>query len=208
MVEVKFQIVYECPDLDFQASYEKLLQSGLVTADTYEKGNLWVHFKKFKVLFVISPKGKIQVAFEEPKEKEILLDILKNLLVSKTGDEVVFHPLKQNLTIDYPAPKEIEIWWCEEKNSYVQQKKGEYQSIMDLPEAQEADWSKIPNDKFRDLNQLFAFYRMCLEEFGVKMDVYLDAIRSTLARYPKTFDGADRKENKSLWRRLVGSLTQ
>lgn len=150
MVEnLKFQILYECPDLDFQASYERLAQSKLVSVDTFEKGNLWVHFRNFKVLFVISPKGKIQVAFEDPKQKEILLEFMKNLLVSTTGKQLVFRPLKQNLTVEYPAPKEIELWWCAEKDSYVHQGEAKYRSIMDCPEFSEANWSKIPkSDKF------------------------------------------------------------
>jgi len=162
---LKFQIVYECPDLDFQASYEKLVQSNLVTADTYEKGNLWVHFKNVKVLFVISPKGKIQVAFEDPKQKEILLEILKKLLVSTTGHEVVFNPLQQNITVEYPAPKEIELWWCEKKDSYIHQDEAKYRRITDCPEFSEADWSKISRKDKKYLIKLW-IYGDCVGEFS------------------------------------------
>ena len=59
---------------------------------------------------------------------------------------------------------------------------------MDLPEAQEADWSKIPKAELFQINQWF---------LAVKNHHYyflLDFIRSTLKSYAKSNDNIKTKE--------------
>lgn len=200
---MKFQILYECPDLDFQASYEKLAQSNLVSVDTTEKGLLYTYFKNFKVLFLISPKGKIQVKWEDPKQKEILVELLRSLLVSSTGKDVVLHPLEQNITVEYPAPKEIELWWCGEKDSYVHKDEAKHQNIMDLPEFSEVDWRKISR---RDKNNLYKVWIQgnIAEELGIpeQDNIYRDAISYLLKTH------ALEKDSKPLKEKLNSALNR
>jgi len=68
----------------------------------------------------------------------------------------------------------------------------EYQSIMDLPEAKEADWSKIPKAEILKLNQWF----LAVKDYHY--DFLLDSIRSTLKSYAKSRDNTKAKETKSL----------
>jgi len=56
----------------------------------------------------------------------------------------------------------------------------EYQSIMDLPEAKEADWSKIPEREVLRLNQMF----LMVKDFHYYW--LLDFVRTKLARYAKS----------------------
>jgi hypothetical protein len=57
--------------------------------------------------------------------------------------------------------------------------KVDYQSIMDLPEAKEADWSRIPKAEILKLNQWFQAGK------DYNYDWLLDLVRSTLKNYTK-----------------------
>jgi len=63
---------------------------------------------------------------------------------------------------------------------------------MDLPEAKEADWSKIPKAEILKLNQWF----LAVKDYHY--DFLLDSIRSTLKSYAKSRDNTKAKETKSL----------
>lgn len=72
-----------------------------------------------------------------------------------------------------------------------------YESIMDLPEAKKADWSRVSDDDFEALNQAFATYKMA-SKYGLDLSFTLDFMRSTLARYvPSKSDDGYRIEKKS-----------
>lgn len=68
----------------------------------------------------------------------------------------------------------------------------EYQSIMDLPEAKEANWNKIPKEMIIKLNQWF----QASKDFNAPW--FLDFARSFLASYAKNSENIKTKENKSL----------
>ena len=55
---------------------------------------IWLKFKHTKTVFLISPYGKIEVAWKKLGEKKVLLKILKNLLVSKEGEKLKIEPVK------------------------------------------------------------------------------------------------------------------
>jgi len=68
--------------------------------------------------------------------------------------------------------------------------KVDYQSIMDLPEAKEADWSKIPKAEIFQLNQWF----LAVKNYNYYF--LLDFVRSTLKSYAKSDDSEKTKALK------------
>jgi hypothetical protein len=71
---------------------------------------------------------------------------------------------------------------------------------MDLPEAQEADWSKIPKREIIKLNQWFLAFK------DYHYDFLLDPIRSTLASYAKSSNNKKTEKTKSLKEKVKGWL--
>ncbi len=117
---MKNQVVYEA-NFDYEATYERLVRSGIAAVDETGKGLIWVRFKGTKTVFLLSPNGKIQVKWTSPEEKKVLLKILRNLLVPVVGQELTIKPTKQQLFIEYPPPPNFKIYWCEAETEYVKQ---------------------------------------------------------------------------------------
>ncbi|MEM3694315.1 MAG: hypothetical protein QXI39_09890 [Candidatus Bathyarchaeia archaeon] len=118
--KMRNQVVYEA-NFDYGATYEKLVKSSIVVVDRTEKGLIWVFFKDTKTLFLLSPKGKIQVKWASLEEKKVLLKLLKNLLVPIEGQELSIKPSKQQVFIDYPPPPNFKLYWCEDETEYAKQ---------------------------------------------------------------------------------------
>ncbi|MEM4481077.1 MAG: hypothetical protein QXG58_07595 [Candidatus Bathyarchaeia archaeon] len=114
------QVVYDA-NFDYEATYEKLVQSFIAVVEKTEKGLIWVRFKDTKTVFLLSPKGKIQVRWANPEEKKVLLKILKNMLVPIEGQKLSIKPSKQQLFIEYPPPPNFKLYWCEAETEYVKQ---------------------------------------------------------------------------------------
>lgn len=112
------QVVYEA-NFDYEATYEKLVQSFIAVVEKTEKGLIWVRFKDTKTVFLLSPKGKIQVKWADPEEKKVLLKILKNMLVPVEGQKISIKPSKQQVFIEYPPPQNFRLYWCETEMEYV-----------------------------------------------------------------------------------------
>jgi hypothetical protein len=119
---VKFQNVYNT-NIDYEKSYEELCRN-FPGVDIMPKGSIRFKLLPYDIIVLISPKGKIQVAWNNPKEKEYGLELLKSRLVPIAGEkEVVFDPCHQNiLKILYPGPDSINLFWCKKKFSYVRKR--------------------------------------------------------------------------------------
>ncbi len=114
------QVVYES-NFGYEATYERLCRSGIAVVEKTEKGLIWVRFKETKTVFLLSPKGKIQVKWANLEEKKVLLKILKNMLVPVEGQELVLKPSKQQVFIEYPPPSNFKLYWCEMETEYAKQ---------------------------------------------------------------------------------------
>ena len=121
---MKFQNVYECRNLDYEATlqfFEKLgsfRREGLGGHVT-EKGLIVFRIPKTKIKAEISPKGKVVVAWQDVAEKQIFLPVLEGLLRTYDNSRAKLEPLKGNLTnIPYPPPSELIFAWCREKFRY------------------------------------------------------------------------------------------
>jgi hypothetical protein len=112
------QVVYES-NFNYEATYERLCQSGIAIVEKTEKGLIWLRFKDTKTVFLLSPGGRIQVRWANLEEKKVLLKILKNMLVPLEGQNVSIKPLKQQLFIEYPPPPNFKLYWCETSVEYA-----------------------------------------------------------------------------------------
>ena len=93
------QVVYQT-NADYEASYEKLVSSDIMIVEKTEKGLIWFRVKGTRTVFQLSPNGKLQVKWQNPEEKKVLLNIVKNILVSKNDQPLIITPLKQQVWID------------------------------------------------------------------------------------------------------------
>ena len=123
------QIVYRT-NADYFASYEKLKEAqSNVVASCYQtkKGHIWFRLAETKTVFILSPKGKLQVKWSDLKEKQVLLKIVPSLLVPEQGQKLEITPTSQQAYISYPPPTNFKLYWCDEKTEYVK-KSGRFQS--------------------------------------------------------------------------------
>ncbi|MEM3550825.1 MAG: hypothetical protein QXV01_07020, partial [Candidatus Bathyarchaeia archaeon] len=114
------QVVYKA-NFDYEATYQRLVQSNIAVVDKTEKGLIWVRFKDTKTVFLLSPRGKIQVKWANLEEKKVLLKILKNLLAPTEGQKLSVKPSKQQFSIEYPPPPNFKLYWCELETEYTKQ---------------------------------------------------------------------------------------
>lgn len=125
----KNQIVYQT-NADYFTSYEKLkeAQSNVVTSlDQTKKGLIFFRLAETKTTFFFSSKGKLQVNWSDLSEKQVLLKFVQRLLVAKQGEKLKITPTSQQPFISYPSPKNLKIYWCDEKTEYVK-KNGRFRS--------------------------------------------------------------------------------
>jgi hypothetical protein len=154
---------YNLIDFNWDRSLEKLKQSSLVVGDLSDeeiertRGVACAHIKvKNKtVSFNLSQYGKIQIS--DPNA-----DLLRRARSQLNKLIVCSRWVPADPTTTRPSEK--------------------YQSIIDLPEAQEADWSKIPKREILRLNQWF----LAVKDYNYHW--LLDLVRSTLKRYAKIVD--------------------
>ena len=110
------QVLYQT-NIDYEATYQKLLKSSLVIADITQKGLLWFKFKETGTHFLVSHDGRLQVKWNSPSEKEMVLNKLKPLLVPKENGELRITPIMQQLVVYYSQPS-IKVYWCERSCDY------------------------------------------------------------------------------------------
>jgi hypothetical protein len=169
---------YRLIDFDWIKTIQELRKSSLIVGDLTDEGIsqtkevLYAHVKVKgeKVSFGLSQYGKIQIASSNVQ------------LLSSAKSQ-----LNKLISCSRWVP-------FEEKESEDKEESGiKYQNIMDLPEAKEADWSKIPKNEIRRLNQYFI-----LAKEWKDMSWLMNELRSTLASYAKSSDIVKTKETKSL----------
>lgn len=185
---MKTQIVYQT-NLDFEASYQKLVESGIAITDKTEKGMIWLKFKDTKTVFMISPYGKIEVAWKNLGEKKILLKILKNLLVSKEGEKLRIEPIKQIREFSYPPPPNFKLSWCDEETKYHKQpvKRGTLKHSRQLSLGLEAilaeDWTFY---RHQEPSRERACWREKIELEGNRLKEF--AAEHLRSGYPATYE--------------------
>jgi len=114
---MKYQNVYES-NFDYEATYEALL-STLKGVDKTQKGLISFRFKPKNVEVLLSRYGKVQVAWNSPKEKEMFFPILKGLLIPPKGQKITLKPKHMNIVnIEHPGPKKLTLAWCKERIRY------------------------------------------------------------------------------------------
>ncbi|RLG99746.1 hypothetical protein DRO19_01505 [Candidatus Bathyarchaeota archaeon] len=123
------QVVYQT-NADYEASYEKLVSSDIMIVEKTEKGLIWFRVKGTRTIFQLSPNGKLQVKWQNPEEKKVLLNIVKNILVSKNDQPLIITPLKQQVWIDYPPPPNFKLYWCENKTEYSRNDFNNYRELF------------------------------------------------------------------------------
>ena len=117
---MRFQNVYECPNLDFESTYESLCRV-LLSVDKTQKGHISFRISTKKIAVLISPKGKVQVAWENEKEKEKSFPYLESLIKTDNGQKAELKPLYANVVkVPYPPPEHYSFAWCKEKFAFFQ----------------------------------------------------------------------------------------
>jgi hypothetical protein len=114
---MKTQIVYET-NIDFGASVEKIAESNLIVWERTEKNLVWFQVKETTTVFVLSPRGKMQVKWENPEEKKILMKVVKSILIPRQGEKLKIKPVGQQPFVTYPPPKNFKLYWCDETTEY------------------------------------------------------------------------------------------
>jgi len=169
---------YNLIGFNWDRSLEKLKQSSLVVGDpsdeeiarTRSVACAHIRVKNEKVTFNLSQYGKIQISHPNAELlRRARLQLRKLIIFSQ---------------------------WTPTSPS-IERPPKEYQSIMDLPEAQEVDWTKIPKEEILQLNQWF----LAVKNYNYYFP--LDLIRSTLASYAKIIDTVKTKETKSLKEKAI-----
>jgi hypothetical protein len=104
---------------DYRDSYEKLRKAGAILSLTQtQKGLIWFRIKGTESVFLLSPKGKLQIKWNNRDEKNTLLNIVKELLVPKDKEILRIQAKKQQVWIDYPPPQDFQLYWCDEATEY------------------------------------------------------------------------------------------
>lgn len=117
---MKTQIVYGT-NIDFGASVEKIAESELIVWDRTEKDLVWFQIKGTTTVFVLSPRGKMQVKWENPEEKKILMKVVESILVPRDGQKLEIKPVGQQAFVKYPPPEKFRLYWCDETTEYERQ---------------------------------------------------------------------------------------
>lgn len=191
---MKTQIVYKAK-LDYEASYLKLKDSNLGTIEQTQKGLIWFRFKDTKTVFMISPYGRIEVAWENPQEKKVLLKVLKNLLVPKEGEKLRIKPVKQIREFSYPPPPNFKLSWCDEETEYRKQSakrmssKYKRQLSLGLKSILAEDWQLYR--PYEDRSEVRARWREEIEYEGIRFkELATEYLRKN---YPSTYDKMQRR---------------
>lgn len=159
---------YSLIKFDWDESLENLRKSSLVVGDLDDsetartRGVAFAHIKvkDDKVSFGLSQYGKLQISSPNADLLRRARSQLKKLIVCTRWMPII-------PTTEKPSEK--------------------YKSIMDLPEAQEANWNRIPKREIRRLNQQFQVAIL------FNLDMLLDMVRTTLKSYEKSIDSEKRK---------------
>lgn len=96
-------------------------KSNLVVVDKTEKGLIWGKVKDSETIFQLSPKGKLQVSWENLEQKIEDFETIKSNLVPNEGEELFVKPEFQHLKSKIPYPKSIlsiKLHWCNESYQY------------------------------------------------------------------------------------------
>jgi len=168
---------YNLIGFDWDQTLEELRKSSLIVGDLTNEGISQtkevlcasVKIKEEKVSFSLSQYGKLQISSSNA-------DFLRR---AKSQ-------LRKIITCTRWVP--LEEKKLDEETGVI-----EYQSIMDLPEAKEADWSKIPEKEILRITQTFLMAKE-LEYYWL-----LDLVRTRLAKYAKSSNTEG--NNKSLRRK-------
>ena len=116
---MKYQNVYECKNLDFERTYENLCVV-LPSVDKTQKGHISFRISSKKIAVLISPNGKVQVAWENEKEKQTFLPALESWLKTDNDQKTELKPLYANVVnVPYPPPEHFVFAWCKEKFTFV-----------------------------------------------------------------------------------------
>lgn len=119
---MNIQNVYECLNLDFEATYENLCKV-FYGVDKTEKGHISFRITPKKIAVLISPKGKVQVAWENEQEKQRFLPLLERYLIGENGKKPILKPLKCNVVnVPFPPPEKFSFAWCKKKFRFIRQK--------------------------------------------------------------------------------------
>jgi hypothetical protein len=165
---------YNLIDFNWDKTLDNLRKSSLVVGDlgneeiARTRGVVCAHIKvkDEKVSFNLSPYGKLQISHPNAELLRRAKSQLNKLIFCSRWSPTL-------LSDEKPIEK--------------------YQNIMDLPEAKEADWSKIPKNEILQLTKLFM---AATRHEGY--DFLLNIVRSTLASYAKSGENVKPKETKSL----------
>ena len=151
---------YILEGFSWDRSLEKLKHSSLVVGDlsdeeiarTRSVACAYIRIKNETVSFNLSQYGKLQISHPNAELLRRAKSQLNKLIICSR-------------------------WIPDSPNAQKPFK--DYQSIMDLPEAKEADWNRIPKAEILRMNQYFR----AAVDFGY--DWLLDLVRSTLKSYTK-----------------------
>ena len=160
-------------DFNWDQSVNSLRDSRIITGDfdneiiAYNKGKLCLHIKveSEDVSFHLSLNGKLQISSPNAELLRRAKSQLRKLIVCTR-------------------------WVPSREEKEPMNGKVDYQSIMDLPEAKEANWNRIPKAEILKLNQRF------LAAKNHNYHWLLDLVRSTLKSYAKSGDYAESKSLK------------
>lgn len=170
---------YTLPGFNWDDSLENLRKSSLVVGDLSDeeivrtRGVVCAHIKikDEKASFNLSPYGKLQISHPNAELLRRAKSQLNKLIVCSRWVPTL-------LSDEKPVEK--------------------YRNIMDLPEAKEADWSKIPKNEILQLNKWFM---AATRHEGY--DFLLNIVRSTLASYAKSGKNIKPKKTKSLKETII-----
>jgi len=125
----KFQNIYETSNLDFEATYEKIVSiipsamKTTVSRALEHAGPISFRLPATQIKVLIFPKGplnKIQVVWSDEEEKQHYLPKLKSLLVPVKGHKEVTLTPKHVSIIKLPYNStSFTIAWCKHKITYV-----------------------------------------------------------------------------------------
>lgn len=126
---MKHQNFYKIVNLDFSATHEKISSTipGAIRERAGRKpqvdaGALSFTLPSTKIKILIFPKSphKMEVTWQNQKEKETQLPQIISLLVPFKDKKITVKPLFTNIIkIAYPGPVSIPFAWCREKDVYI-----------------------------------------------------------------------------------------
>ncbi|MCJ7633654.1 hypothetical protein MUP77_14850 [Candidatus Bathyarchaeota archaeon] len=182
---------YRLEEFNWDENLESLSKSSLVLGDlsgeeiSRTRGVLCAHIKvkDDKVAFNLSKYGKLQISHPNAELLTRARSQLDKLIICSRW--VPISPIAEE-----PSKKEPQ-----EKRTLSEK----YPSLMDLPEAKKADWTRIPREEIDYINRLWGAFQL-----GKGYEFLLDPIRSTLASYAKSNTPT---ETKSLKEKATGWLS-